>query len=109
MISAAAARGKGPSPEEVRRLNSIRDQVRKEIPSRDPPRLLPAATGMAARIRAAREARGLSGYAVAKRAGTPNSNTIRDIEVGRDVKLSSLQAVATALGMRLELVEAPAD
>jgi transcriptional regulator with XRE-family HTH domain len=64
---------------------------------------------MAARIRAAREAHGLSWYAVAKRAGIPNSNTIRDIEVGRDVKLSSLQAVATVLGMRLALVEASAD
>jgi DNA-binding phage protein len=43
---------------------------------------------------------------VAKRAGVPNPNTVRDIEYGRDTKLSSVQAVAKALGLRLELVEA---
>ena len=42
----------------------------------------------------------------AKRAGIPNPNTVRDIEYGRDTKLSSLQAVAKALRLRLELVEA---
>lgn len=45
-------------------------------------------------------------YAVAKRAGIPNPSTIRDIEYGRDTKLSSVEAVAHALGLRLELVEA---
>ena len=39
-------------------------------------------------------------------AGIPNPSTVRDIEYGRDTKLSSLQAVAKALGLRLELVEA---
>jgi len=43
---------------------------------------------------------------VAKRAGIPNSNTVRDIEYGRDVKLSNLESVAAALGLKLELVEA---
>jgi hypothetical protein len=43
---------------------------------------------------------------VAKLAGIPNSNTIRDIEYGRDVKLSNLEAVVKALGLQLELVEA---
>jgi len=42
---------------------------------------------------------------VAKRAGIPNPSTVRDIEYGRDTKLSSLQAVAGALGLRLELVD----
>jgi transcriptional regulator with XRE-family HTH domain len=63
-------------------------------------------------IRAAREAQGLTWYALAKRAGIPNPNTVRDIEYGRDTKLSSVEAVAEALGLRLELVEvwtSPAD
>jgi len=80
--------------------------VREEFPPRDPPRLQPATEGVAAQIRAAREAQGLTWYAVAKRAGIPNPSTVRDIEYGRDTKLSSLQGVAEALGLRLQLVEA---
>jgi hypothetical protein len=30
---------------------------------------------------------------------------VRDIEYGRDVQLSTVQAVAKALGLRLEMVE----
>lgn len=99
-------RRQGPkSPEERKRLQEIRDKVRHEFPPRDPPRLQPATEGIAARIRLAREAQGLTWYAVAKRAGIPNPSTVRDIEYGRDTKLSSVQAVAAALGLRLELVE----
>jgi len=36
----------------------------------------------------------------------PNQATIRDIEQGKDVKLSNLRAVANALGLQLELVPA---
>jgi ribosome-binding protein aMBF1 (putative translation factor) len=92
------------SAEERQRLGEIRKKVREEFPPRDPPRLQPATTGIAAAIRTAREARGLTWYAVAKRAGIPNPNTVRDIEYGRDTKLSSLEAVAEVLGLRLELV-----
>jgi len=100
-------RRRGPeSREEQQRLREIREKVRKEFPPRVPPRLKPATEGVAAQLRAAREAQGLTWYAVAKRAGIPNPSTIRDIEYGRDTKLSSLQAVAKALGLRLELVEA---
>ena len=53
----------------------------------------------------AREARGLTWYALAKLAGIPNQGTIRDIEQGKDVRLSNLQAVASALDLQLELVE----
>ncbi len=96
----------GPKSEEERkRLREIRDKVRQEFPPRTPPRLRPATEGVAARIRAAREARGLTWYAVAKQAGVPNPSTVRDIEYGRDTKLSSVQAVAEVLGLRLELVE----
>ncbi len=62
-------------------------------------------SGIPAKIRQARQARGLTWYALAQAAGIPNSATIRDIEVGKDVKLSDLQSVATALGLQLELVE----
>jgi hypothetical protein len=68
----------------------------------------PAPPGIPAAIRAAREAQGLTWYAVAQRAGIPNQATIRDIEQGKDVKLSNLQAVAKALGLELELVAAGA-
>ena len=36
-------------------------------------------------------------------AGIPNPNTVRDIEYGRDAQLSNVQAVAEALGFRLDL------
>ncbi len=99
-------RRRGPrSREEQARLDAVREEVRREFPPRDPPRLRSATEGVAAQIRAAREAQGLTWYAVAKRAGIPNPSTVRDIEYGRDTKLSSLQAVAEALGLRLELVE----
>lgn len=39
-------------------------------------------------------------------ANIPNLSTIRDIECGRDAKLSNIEAVAASLGLRLELVEA---
>lgn len=90
------------SPADVKRLSQIREKVREEFP----PRLRPATEGIAARIRAARLDQGLTWYAVAKRAGIRNPSTVRDLEYGRDTKLSSLQAVAEALGLRLELVEA---
>ena len=48
---------------------------------------------------------GLTWYAVAKRAGTANPSTAGDIEYGRDTELASVQAVADAIGLRLELVE----
>ncbi len=60
---------------------------------------------MPARIREARDAQGLTWYASAQRASIPNQRTIRDIEQGKDVKVSNLRAVAGALGLELELVE----
>ncbi len=98
-------RRSGPlSESERQRLRDIREKVRQEFPPRDPPRLMPSSSGIGAQIRAAREAQGLSWYAVAKLAGVPNPSTVRDLEYGRDTKLSSLEAVAEALGLKLELV-----
>jgi hypothetical protein len=96
----------GPSsPEEIERLEEIRRKIREEFPPLMPPRLRPATSGIGAAIRTAREAKGLTWYAVAKLAGIPNPNTVRDIEYGRDTKLSSVEAVAQSLGLRIELVE----
>lgn len=97
-------RRRGPTAEEAARLDEIRKQVQEEFPPRDPPRLQLASFGVAAQIREARIAQGLSWHALAKRAGISNSNTVRDIEYGRDVNLSNLQSVAAALGLQLELV-----
>lgn len=91
--------------EERKRHAEIRTKVMQEFPpSRDavdkesPP-------GIPAQLRDAREAKGLTWYAVAKLAGIPNSSTVRDIEYGRDAQLSNVQAVAKVLGLRLELAE----
>lgn len=91
--------------EEAKRLKEIREKIRQEFPPLEPPRLQRATSGIGARLRAARECQGLTWYAVAKRAGIPNPSTVRDIEYGRDTKLSSLQAVAEVLGLSLELVD----
>jgi hypothetical protein len=92
------------SKQEAERLNDIRRKAVQDYPP-DPDRPQPATTGIGAQIRAAREAQGLTWYAVAKLAGIPNPATIRDLEYGRDARLSNIQAVATALGLKLELVE----
>ena len=93
------------SEAERERLRVIREKVQKEFPPRVPPRLMPSNFGVGAQIRAAREGQGLSWYAVAKLAGIPNPSTVRDLEYGRDTKLSSVEAVAQALGLKLELVD----
>ncbi len=92
------------SKEEKRRYQKIREQVKEEFPPVKRSRK-PSPSGIPSQIRAARKARGLTWYALAKPAGIPNSNTIRDIEQGRDVKLTNLQAIAKALGLSVELVE----
>jgi DNA-binding XRE family transcriptional regulator len=91
--------------EERNRLAAIRRGVERDFPPKSPTRH-PPAPGIPAAIRAARKAKGLTWYALAQQAGIPNQATIRDIEQGKDVKLSNLQAVAEALGLQLELVPA---
>ncbi len=54
--------------------------------------------GNGAIFRHAREAQGLTCYAVAQAAGIPNSGTVRAIENGQHAKLSSLEAIAKVLG-----------
>jgi hypothetical protein len=90
--------------EEKRRHASIRKKVMKEFPPAAGAGRKPSPPGIPSQIRAAREARGLTWYAAAKAAGIPNPNTVRDIEYGRDATLASVQALATSLGLKLELV-----
>jgi ribosome-binding protein aMBF1 (putative translation factor) len=91
--------------EERQRHATIRETITKEFPPAADAQPLETPPGIPAQIRQAREAHGLTWYALAKRAGIPNANTVRDIESGRDAQISTLQAVARALGLRLELVE----
>jgi ribosome-binding protein aMBF1 (putative translation factor) len=91
--------------EERARHARIRESAVKDIPPRADVERKPSPPGIPSRIRAARETRGLTWYALARLAAIPNQATIRDIEQGKDVKLSNLQAVAEALGLTLELAE----
>ncbi|HVC96368.1 MAG TPA: helix-turn-helix transcriptional regulator [Pirellulales bacterium] len=93
------------SDEERARHAQIRAAVVHEFPPKPGTARAASPPGIPARIRQAREAQGLTWYALAKAAGIPNQATIRDIEQGKDVKFSNLQSVAIALGLRLELVE----
>ncbi|MBW3598559.1 MAG: helix-turn-helix domain-containing protein [Planctomycetes bacterium] len=90
--------------EERRRHAEIRAAAEKDFPPKRTAKRRPAA-GVAAQIRAAREARGLTWYALAKLAGVPNQKTIREIEAGGDATLSNIETLAKALGLRLELIE----
>ena len=91
--------------EERARHAQIREAAMKDIPPKPGTGRKPSPPGIPSQIRQAREAQGLTWYALAQLAGIPNQATIRDIEQGRDVHLSSLQSVANALGLKLELVE----
>jgi hypothetical protein len=82
----------------------IRAKAMQDFPPKESANRKVSPPGLPAQIRSAREAKGLTWYAVAKLAGIPNPNTVRDIELGRDAQLSNVEAVATALGLRLELV-----
>jgi DNA-binding XRE family transcriptional regulator len=91
--------------EERARHAAVRRAVVQEFPPAEGGGRPESPPGIPARIRQARQLQGLTWYAVAKRAGIPNANTVRDIESGRDAQLSTVQAVASALGLRLELTE----
>jgi len=91
--------------EERARHAQIRKAAMKDIPPKPGAGRKPSPPGIPSQIRQAREAQGLTWYALAKRAGVANQATVRDIEQGKDVHLSNLQSVAGALGLKLELVE----
>jgi len=86
-----------------------RDKVRAQVVREFPPKQRTAvetANSVGQQIRKAREEQGLTWYAVAKAAGVPNSGTVRSIEQGQDAKLSSVQAIAKALGLKIDIVAA---
>jgi DNA-binding XRE family transcriptional regulator len=94
--------------EERVRHAEIRAAAVRDIPPKPGAARPPSPPGIPSKIRQAREARGLTWYALAKSCGVSRSSIIRDIEQGKDVRLSDLQAVAAALGLRLDIVEAVA-
>ena len=99
-------RAAGPSSDEERqRLQEIRRKVMEEFPPRDPPGLQPVTSGIGAQIRLTREAQGMTWYSLAEKAGLPTADIVRDIEYGREVTLSNIEAVVAALGLKLELIE----
>jgi ribosome-binding protein aMBF1 (putative translation factor) len=91
--------------EERERHAAIREGATQDFPPKEDVHRAAAPTGIPATIREARETRGLTLYALSQLAGIADQATIRDIEQGRDVKLSDVQRVAAALGLKLELVE----
>src|SRR5437764_912985 len=93
------------TPEERARHAELRQKIMQEFPPAEQGGREESPPGIPTHIRQARQARGLTWYALAKLAGIPNANTVRDIELGRDSQLSTVQLVARALGLRLELVE----
>ena len=89
-------------------LERIRDLAQQDYPpsQRARKRAKLPTSEIATKLRRARKAQGLTWYAVAKAAGIPNPNTVRDIEQGaRDARLSNVEAIAKALGLTLELTE----
>jgi len=94
------------SDEERRRLSDAREKAMKEFGQRNPARLQLATSGIGAQIRAARETQGLTWYSLAEKAGVPTADIVRDIEYGREASLPNIEAIVSALGLKLELVEA---
>jgi ribosome-binding protein aMBF1 (putative translation factor) len=88
---------------EKERLNEIEGQAKQDFPP-DPRQ--PVRTGVAAQIRRERKAQGLSWEVVAKMAGICDADTVRDIEYGLDAPMSSVEAVANVLGLKLEAIKA---
>ena len=91
--------------EERERHAAIREAAQQDFPPKQAVGQAPSPPGIPATIRAAREARRLTWHALAELAGIDDQATIRDIEQGKDVRLSEVQRVAIALGLKLELVE----
>jgi hypothetical protein len=91
--------------EERTRHAAIHAAANEDFPPKEGARQAPSPPGIPTTIRAARESRNLTWHALAKLAGLDDQSTIRDIEQGKDVRLSDLERVASVLGLKLELVE----
>jgi hypothetical protein len=90
--------------EERQRHAEIREKILEEFPPAEGAGRAISPPGIPSQIRQTREARGLTWLALAELAGIGDSNSVRDIEYGRDAPFSHVQAVAKALGLRLELL-----
>lgn len=93
------------SEEERARHAAIRDAAMQDFPPKQRPQQTSSPPGIPTTIREARESKHLTWHALAELAGIEDQSAIRDIEQGQDVRLSDLQRVAAALGLKLELVE----
>lgn len=80
----------------------IREAAMREFPPAVTDGPLASPPGIPSQVKAAREAAGLNWSTLAQRANVEDGD-VRAIEYGRDVPLSTLQAVAAALSLRLEL------
>lgn len=89
---------------ERQRADEIRAAAKRDFPPKASGGEDVAPPGIPARIRSARKVRGLTLYAVGQLAGV-SSVAVRDIERGADVPLSQLRAVASVLGLTIELVD----
>lgn len=105
-LKIAGRKSQSVSPEKQAEYDELRRQAKANFPPVENPKPPLSRTVIAAQIRRARKAQGLTWYAVAKPAGIPNSNTVRDIEQGLDAKLSNVEAIAKVLGLKIEAVEA---
>src|SRR3989304_3711117 len=94
------------SDEEKARHAQIRKQAMNDVPPTKKKKRRPVRSGIGATLRNVRKKQRLTYYAVAKQAGIPNSNTVKDVEYGRDAKLSNIEAIENVLGLKLELIEA---
>jgi ribosome-binding protein aMBF1 (putative translation factor) len=94
------------TPADRKRRETARRNVQAEFPpkQKSTTKVASSVLSIGYAIREARTAQGLTWYAVAKQAGIPNSGTVRAIEEGRDAKLSSVEAIAKVLGLRLAAV-----
>jgi ribosome-binding protein aMBF1 (putative translation factor) len=95
------------TPEQKQEYEEIRVAAKEEFPPLDPPRGPSEKGRIALAIRNARKAQGLTFEQLAKQAGLPDADTVRDIEYGSDAKMSDVTAITKALGLRLELVSQP--
>jgi hypothetical protein len=90
--------------EERARHEQIRAAAMQDFPPKAGAARKPSPPGIPMTIHQAREARGLTWYGLAKAAGITDQAIIRDIEQGKDVRLSELSSVAAVLGLKLELI-----
>ena len=92
--------------DEKQRHGKVRQQVMAEFPPAKNKKHAPLQVGIAAQLRQARKAQGLTYEAVAQQAGVRSANAVKDVEFGRNKDIADIEVIADALGLKLELVQA---